>query len=237
MRQFRAFNIPAGGRWPEGAGGAGGGGWELPPFNWIRIHHRSPTNTAGLVVSIDGSPISSETLDLAWDIWLPGESRVRNISGPDRHLERWPDALYLLNLDPVNRALGVIEVADHPIVDIGFKLSASSGGVSTVDVTDRAARLLGAVSIGAGSAATQNTGQITVGVAATLIIAANANRRSVTIKNASTGPIFLGNAGVTTANGHQLDAGGALTYSSFTGAIYAIVTAGTATVTYLEESA
>lgn len=89
-----------------------------------------------------------------------------------------------------------------------------------------------------GNSSIITTAQITVDttVGGTVIKAANSARRRITIKvpNDASVPVFIKGAAVTTANGHRLDPGDAITLNTF-GAIYGIVSAGSVVVTYLEE--
>jgi hypothetical protein len=78
--------------------------------------------------------------------------------------------------------------------------------------------------------------QISVGTAATLIIAVNASRKGLIIRNNSTRNVFLGGIGVTIASGYNLEPGAEfqLTDLVTTAAIYGIVSLSTAIVSYLE---
>lgn len=79
-------------------------------------------------------------------------------------------------------------------------------------------------------------GQVTINNTATQIVAANATRRHVIIKNPSTATksIFVGDSGVTTTNGIEVAIGESITIDS-EAALYAIVATGSqAGVGYLE---
>lgn len=114
MRKFFPISIPAGGTWPDGAqGDAPGRG--LKKFNWMRWHHRSPANTAGVAIAFT-APVQNDPRSY-FDLAQPGERRVRNLYSKDDP-EIWPDRVYLLNLDAVNAAVLQLEVSDEPIVDL-----------------------------------------------------------------------------------------------------------------------
>lgn len=87
------------------------------------------------------------------------------------------------------------------------------------------------------AAGTWTVAQVSVGSTATLIKAATAGRRSITIVNHGTTPVYLGGSGVTTANGVLLPGteGASLTLCH-TAAVYGITASGTQTVSYSEES-
>jgi hypothetical protein len=77
------------------------------------------------------------------------------------------------------------------------------------------------------------TGQVSVGVTATLIIAAN-TRQGVLITNPSTTvTVYIGGSGVTTGNGQALTPGCSLSLP-IVGAVYGIVASSTQTVSYVE---
>lgn len=86
-------------------------------------------------------------------------------------------------------------------------------------------------------ASTIATGQVSVLVTATSIIASSSSRKSITILNTdSTNPIYLGvDSTVTSSTGHKLPAGGSITLDNSNSAIYGIATGGTVVVTYLTE--
>ena len=97
-----------------------------------------------------------------------------------------------------------------------------------------AAKPLPVGQIGVGTFA---TAQVSVSTTATLIVAARAGRRSVTIMQHGTTAVYLGPANtVTTSNGMLLlgTAGTAIT-TDYSGNVYGIVGSGTDTVSYAEE--
>jgi len=63
---------------------------------------------------------------------------------------------------------------------------------------------------------------VTVGTAAVEVAAANADRKSVTIYNAGSAMVYLGDDTVTTADGLPLAVDAAFTFSGTTAAIYAV---------------
>ena len=69
--------------------------------------------------------------------------------------------------------------------------------------------------------------------AETLIMAANKFRRAAVIQNGGSGSIFIGNTGVTTANGFEVEAGGVFVDDISNSAWYAIALTGDVDVRYL----
>jgi len=65
------------------------------------------------------------------------------------------------------------------------------------------------------------TGQVAVGTTSTLVVAARAGRKTVTLTPTSSTVYYIGNTGVTTANGMYVAAGGTVTLTT-TAAIYAV---------------
>jgi hypothetical protein len=79
--------------------------------------------------------------------------------------------------------------------------------------------------------------QVTVGTTATLLSAANPNRKFLSLTNTDASvSVFIGGSGVTTANGHGIPANTTLTFQGAitTAAVYGIVAASTEVVTVLE---
>lgn len=72
-----------------------------------------------------------------------------------------------------------------------------------------------------------NQSAVSAAAVATLVSAANANRKSLLIRNIGLVNVFLGPAGVTIANGQQIAPNEALEDTATTAAWYAIVAAGT----------
>lgn len=87
--------------------------------------------------------------------------------------------------------------------------------------------------------ATLNTNQVSCPTTANgaLIIAANANRFTVTIKNTdASNPVAIAQTGAGTATGHQLAAQDAVTFSNYTGPLYGVATGAAVVVSYAEEA-
>lgn len=82
---------------------------------------------------------------------------------------------------------------------------------------------------------TMATGQVSVALTATQIVAARSGRGNVTITNTGTNPVYLGNTGVTAANGHLLPGGvgASITLPTQT-AVFGIATGAAQVVTFLE---
>ncbi len=81
-----------------------------------------------------------------------------------------------------------------------------------------------------------STGQATATATATQIVAAFPSRSGITITNAGTTDVYIGeNSSVTTTTGHLLTGtkGASLSFAT-TGAIYGVTSGGSATVTYLQ---
>lgn len=77
---------------------------------------------------------------------------------------------------------------------------------------------------------------VNVGTAATLIIAANSDRKSILIYNNGDTRVYMGGAGITAGKGMPTLPGAALDDDVLTGAIYGVVAAGTCEVRYWEVS-
>ena len=77
--------------------------------------------------------------------------------------------------------------------------------------------------------------QVSATTSATAIVAARPARRTLTLENTGTTPVYLGGAGVTAATGFLLPgvAGASVTFS-YAGALYAITASGTAAVAAYE---
>lgn len=97
----------------------------------------------------------------------------------------------------------------------------------------------GGVPVYSAPAGTLNFGQVSVGTSVAVQVAGNnAQRRSLVICNSdSTNYIAIGDGnGVTTATGHIIPPGQALTLSSYNGPVYAIAHTAACVVTWVEES-
>ena len=100
-----------------------------------------------------------------------------------------------------------------------FKIAVYAGNITVT-------KIAGTVSVsGAGAVA---VAAVTVNNAAVSLAAFRANRKSVTIYNNGANTVFLGPAGVTTADGLPLSAGGSYTVDSSQAAIFGIAAAATA---------
>ena len=105
------------------------------------------------------------------------------------------------------------------------------------DIIDNRFSASGALSTRALAAQSSAYGNVSVGVTATLVRAANAGRSSVLVQNLGTGIIYVGTDGsVTAANGIQVQVNSAITLN-VDDAIYAISTIAATDVRYLEEVA
>lgn len=108
MRNPFRIQIAPGAVWPKD-----GQRTNFAEFRWLRVHHRTPTATAGVACAIDGTIPAGDGLD--WEIFGPGERRVRNTGGKNDAPRR---QFQLLNLDPVNQVTLLVETSDEPIVDL-----------------------------------------------------------------------------------------------------------------------
>lgn len=109
MRHRKAITLAAGGRWPDGDGGFG------VAFNWIKVDNKG-SNAVDLALS--GTPTAGDKIDTLLTV-AAGKCRVFNVAGPDAgdgHTN-WPDELRLVST--LGTSL-VLEVDDHPIVDMTF---------------------------------------------------------------------------------------------------------------------
>lgn len=129
-------------RWyfnPSAAGQVWPGPKDQPipaPFNWVKIDNRGPSSlSVGWTASVQAS--------VATDYYLtvpPGSTRVFNVAGPKNgdDSDAWPTRLFLV---AAANTTALIEIADHPIVDLvpGDSLLAvqavGSGGLA-LPVTD-----------------------------------------------------------------------------------------------------
>ena len=104
------------------------------------------------------------------------------------------------------------------------------------DVIDSRATIAGRVdSAGGGLSIVTTAKQITTSSA--IILAQNANRRSITLQNTSLNPIVVGGAGVSVATGLIIASEGVITIDSAAGAeIHAVTAAGIAELRVMTES-
>lgn len=108
MREHFAVTIPAGGYWPDQ-----NGGHDVQAFKWLRVHHRTSTATEPVYCSLAGPPSSDPAT--FWEVYAPGQRRVRNVGGIH---DAAADRLHFLNADAAAVTIWV-EVADTPIIDVG----------------------------------------------------------------------------------------------------------------------
>lgn len=139
MRSGWGFTLAGGAMWPDQQGGR-----EAAPFKYIRVHHRTPTAIQPIICCLDGPPPLNGALDddRTWDVFYPGERRVRNTGGV---ADPWTDDLHFLNLD-ANPVAIYVETSDTPIVDI-----AGVQGVHLLDgTTSGPAPVLSGIGVGVG---------------------------------------------------------------------------------------
>ena len=130
---------------------------------------------------------------------------------------------YILHLT-INYTDGALATAIMPVSIAAMPLP----GNASLESGGNLATVAGAVAAGT----INSTGQVSVGVSATQIIAANAARKGVLIFNAGTATVYIGAAGVTTAAGHILPAGASVTLPTVS-AVYGISTS-SQTVSFME---
>lgn len=114
MRQRFPVTLAAGGRWPN----ASGGGVSLPPFNWFLVDNKG---SGDVDVSLNPNPTAGDTTGNLCTV-KAGKVRVKNVGGPvrpgDDHPDSgdgWPSELHLVS---ASGTTVLIEIADHPIVDL-----------------------------------------------------------------------------------------------------------------------
>lgn len=111
MRKRFAITLAAGGRWPDG--GTGGTG---VCFNWLKIDNKGSNPVD---VALSATPTAGDKTDTLFTVGA-GKVRVLNVAGPkhiDGDQDDWPDAVYLVS---ASGSTLVLEVADHPIVDMVY---------------------------------------------------------------------------------------------------------------------
>lgn len=106
MRQRYFWAAAAAARWPDDVGGQ-----PVPPFNWIKIDNRGASD-----VEVGLANPSTSHVDYIAKV-KTGKSRIFNIAGPDREDrdDPWAQELHL-NAEGATSVM--IEVSDHPIVDM-----------------------------------------------------------------------------------------------------------------------
>lgn len=110
MRKRKAIVLAANGRWPDA-----GGGFDVP-FNWLKVDNRG---SASVDVSLAANPTAGDLLSTLFTVGN-GKVRVMNLAGPHKPgetQEDWPDAVFLVS---ASGTTVLLEIADHPIVDMDF---------------------------------------------------------------------------------------------------------------------
>jgi hypothetical protein len=112
VRKRKTLVLAAGGRWPDANGGFG------MRFNWCKLDNRGGTNSVefGLAANMTAGDASSGVIGSV----SKGVCRVFNLAGPltaDGPGEDWPQEIYLVS---ASGTTVVLEIADHPIVDMSF---------------------------------------------------------------------------------------------------------------------
>ena len=112
MRKRFPVTLAAGGRWPDAQ--TGGIGFF---FNWVKVDNKGSNPCQ---VGLNAGVQAGDNIDSYLTVGS-GKVRVFNVAGPKQadgsNLEDWPDQVYVVS------TLGttlLIEVADHPIVDMPF---------------------------------------------------------------------------------------------------------------------
>jgi hypothetical protein len=113
VRKRFAITLAAGGRWPDGQ--TGGIGFA---FNWVKVDNTGGSNpvSVGLNAGVQAGDVIDSLMTVS-----KAHVRVFNVAGPKNadgsNTEDWPNQVYLVS------ALGttvILEVADHPIVDMVY---------------------------------------------------------------------------------------------------------------------
>jgi hypothetical protein len=110
MRKRIPIVLAAGGRWPDTGGGLG------VPFNWILVDNKGSN---AVDVALSGPPTAGDKVDVLFSVGS-AKVRVKNVAGPrpiEGDQDDWPDAVYLVSTSGTTL---VLEIADHPIVDMTF---------------------------------------------------------------------------------------------------------------------
>lgn len=114
-------------------------------------------------------------------------------------------------------------------------VSAGSGNTLATDETTISGTAAHVQRVTAGAAPTVSVSSVSPTTSATLILAANVERKSLTIK-AIDGTVYLGGSGVTTGSGFPIEAGESFSSTTFLGAVYGRTASGTVNVRAWEES-
>lgn len=110
MRKRLPITLAAGGRWPDAGGGFG------VRFNWIKIDNKG---SASVDVALSANPAAGDKIDTLFTV-ASGKVRVLNVAGPrgiPGDPDDWPDEVKLVSTSGTTL---VLEIADHPIVDMVF---------------------------------------------------------------------------------------------------------------------
>lgn len=109
MRKRWPIVLAAGGRWPDADDNVG------EPFNWVKIDNRGANDVD---VSLGSNPIAGNLEQTLLTV-SSGKVRVFNVAGPKQQDGTrggdWPDEIFLVSASGTTLML---EVADHPIVDL-----------------------------------------------------------------------------------------------------------------------
>ena len=114
-------------------------------------------------------------------------------------------------------------------------ITPGSGATLGTDETTISGTAVHVQRVSTGAAPSLSAGNTACTTTATLIVAANVERKGLLIK-AIDGAVYLGGSGVTTGTGFLLNSGESLSSSAFIGAVYGRTSTGTTNVRYWEES-
>jgi hypothetical protein len=110
VRKRLPITLAAGGRWPDAGGGFG------VCFNWLKIDNRGSN---AVDVALSATPTAGDKTDTLFTVGA-GKVRVLNVAGPrgiSGDPDDWPDEVKLVSTSGTTL---VLEIADHPIVDMVF---------------------------------------------------------------------------------------------------------------------
>jgi len=118
-----------------------------------------------------------------------------------------------------------INVTDENNLVITFAVATAGKAVITGGIATSPSNAIGVPYL--------NYGNVDIGTSATLIKAANIDRKGILIRNYGSISIYIGDNAVTTSNGYELEAGKCI-YLKDTEAIYAVASTGTVDTRYME---
>jgi hypothetical protein len=133
----------------------------------------------------------------------------------------------------------------YPLPVTGAASTASIGSISTVSLVQTTAlvqtvslvtavtSITNPVTVTASVTSTFTTSQVSVTTSATALWALNASPTFREVVNLSSSIVYIGTGAVATTSGHAVVGGTAFSMQSNTGAMSAVVTSGTATVTLI----